>query len=416
MTQHADNPPLSADDPRISEWIDGRLPAAEAAEVKRAVEGSPKLAQLVADLRAIKAASQKITTTPPPAGFTDRVMDALAGSQWHNGGIAAGSDPAATLDTDRAVDEEWRAIEAERIATERAEAAVDVAETIAETKGAAGKPLRGWPWLAIAGSLAAGLVVAVVLNFSTDDQREVAFAPLEESGQDLDVSAKQSRAIEFEAAAGNVAAPGPATATDTSALPADIAIAAVADEAAPIVITVRGREGRAALDRLLVTSGLEVSFASNQFGRGLSLGGQKSDEHPPLDYEQGYAKAEERLDAKAADKPPSAAARAPTQAQLPADRRGADATPESADSLADSLRGRQQGGGNAGRPVSEVLELVGTAESIAAFLAAAGAATEGGITKPRSRADGQAGVTVRVRVVVEEAAVEPASEPQREGP
>ena len=43
-------PPLSADDPRLGEWLDGRLPEAEAAQVARLVAASAELTRLVADL------------------------------------------------------------------------------------------------------------------------------------------------------------------------------------------------------------------------------------------------------------------------------------------------------------------------------------------------------------------------------
>ncbi|MFM8414257.1 MAG: hypothetical protein ACKOCX_05990 [Planctomycetota bacterium] len=74
---------------------------------------------------------------PPPAPTTD----------------TRGSDP------DRAVDEEWQAIEAARIAEERAEAAADLVEGAQEPVSR-----RRWPWLALAGALAAGLVVTRILN------------------------------------------------------------------------------------------------------------------------------------------------------------------------------------------------------------------------------------------------------------
>jgi hypothetical protein len=64
----------------------------------------------------------------------------------------------AAVDTDEvAVDAEWRKIEAERIAEDREEAGEDVLE--AET------PPKRWPWWAFAAALAAGLIVAVAINW-----------------------------------------------------------------------------------------------------------------------------------------------------------------------------------------------------------------------------------------------------------
>jgi anti-sigma factor RsiW len=80
MTNHNDphaRPPLAADDPRISEWIDGRLSAAEAADLERAVRESPALTRLVADLRALKEAARLVPVVTPPEGFADRVLGAV---------------------------------------------------------------------------------------------------------------------------------------------------------------------------------------------------------------------------------------------------------------------------------------------------------------------------------------------------
>lgn len=56
-----------------------------------------------------------------------------------------------------AVDAEWRKIEAERIAEEREEAREDVPE--------AEPPPRRWPWGAFAAALAAGLILAIAINW-----------------------------------------------------------------------------------------------------------------------------------------------------------------------------------------------------------------------------------------------------------
>jgi hypothetical protein len=143
-TPHPDGP-LSATDPRLSEWLDDRLPAAEAAEVARLVAASPELTRLVADLRCQKAWLAGLPATPPPTGFVQDVLAALDAA-GDAGGTAA------------AVEAEWRRIERERLEEEIAEAREDAVQP-------AGEPLRQrWPWLALAGALAAGLLVAVVIN------------------------------------------------------------------------------------------------------------------------------------------------------------------------------------------------------------------------------------------------------------
>ena len=133
--QSQPGPTLAADDPRIGEWIAGRLDAAEAAAVAAAVAASADLTRLVADLRAARSGSG----TP---------------------GVEPGADD------DAAIDGEWRKIEAERIAEERDEAREDLL--------APEPSRRRWPWLAFAGALAAGVIAAVVLNSPTAVSRRMA--------------------------------------------------------------------------------------------------------------------------------------------------------------------------------------------------------------------------------------------------
>jgi hypothetical protein len=151
-------PSLAADDPRLSEWLDGRLPAAEAAEIARAVAASPQLSRLVADLRGIKKSLASLPASPPPAAFVGAVMAALDAT------AIGGAD-------DAAVEAEWRKIERQRLEEEIAEARDDAAEPVDE-------PMRHrWPWLALAGALAAGVLVAVVINRAPlPGDREVALA------------------------------------------------------------------------------------------------------------------------------------------------------------------------------------------------------------------------------------------------
>ena len=149
-------PPLAADDPRLSEWIDGRLPAAEAAEIARAVAAAPELSRLVADLRGIKKSLASLPASPPPAAFVGAVMAALDAT------AVGGAE-------DADVEAEWRKIERERLEEEIAEAREDAAEPVDE-------PMRHrWPWLALAGALAAGVLAAFVINRPSEvSDREVA--------------------------------------------------------------------------------------------------------------------------------------------------------------------------------------------------------------------------------------------------
>ena len=169
-------PPLTADDPRLSAWIDGRLPAAEAAEIARAVAASPELSRLAADLRGIKKSLASLPASPPPATFVGAVMAALDATA---GGRA----------DDAAVEAEWRKIERERLEEEIAEASDDAAAPVDE-------PMRHrWPWLAMAGALAAGLLTAFVINRPSEvSDREVALvAPRQREQRTANRTAAEAR-------------------------------------------------------------------------------------------------------------------------------------------------------------------------------------------------------------------------------
>lgn len=147
----ADSPttaPLDADDPRISEWIDGRLAPDEAAEIERAVAASAELTLLVEDLRAIRVAMRSEATGVLKVDLGDRIMAAIASANGNGQGTGVVSRLNAPTPTGR----------------------------------------RNLPWLALAGALAAGVLVTVVVNLPNDDGREIALAPgtnrdLEAAGQ-----------------------------------------------------------------------------------------------------------------------------------------------------------------------------------------------------------------------------------------
>lgn len=156
MNDETDGRAIRADDPLLSEWIDGRLPAAEAAAVARGVAASPELTRVVADLRRVKALLAAAPARPTPAGFVADVLAALDAPPRLAPGTAGGS---VAGPGDARVDAEWERIELERIAGEIAEAREDaaVAETTVE-------PRQHWPWMTMLAALAAGVLVAVFVN------------------------------------------------------------------------------------------------------------------------------------------------------------------------------------------------------------------------------------------------------------
>ena len=157
------NPPptstITPDDPRLSEWIDGRLGAAEAAEVERAVHASPDLMQIVDDLRANRSALGQLESQEPAAGFVESLLHSL-GAVGNTGPRAAGH--AGNPEVDPEVKAEWQRIETQRIAEEQAEAKED--SHAPRVAGRPRWPLRVWQTAAMAGALAAGVLVTLVLN------------------------------------------------------------------------------------------------------------------------------------------------------------------------------------------------------------------------------------------------------------
>lgn len=217
--------PIGFDDPRISEWIDGRLSGGEAEFVARAVAASPELTRFVADLRLLKTAVADVRAAPPPPGFVRGVMEAVVG------------DAPVGRDDDPVVEAEWRKIEAERIAEEIAEARDEVAPEQREQR----RPR--WTWLALLGSLAAGVLVAAGLNIlMRRGGREVAMAPQIEQQIEQQIEPPQ-----LERRVAPVVADPPVT-----------------DE---LVVIVDGPRGRATLARILEQTGTGEAAAALEHDR-----------------------------------------------------------------------------------------------------------------------------------------------------
>lgn len=245
MNHDRRDPPIAPDDPRLSEWIDGRLPAAEAAEIGRLVAASPELTRLVEDLRGMRGALAAVPATPPPAGFVRDVLAAID---------VAGDEAAEEAE----VEAEWRRIERQRLEGEIAEARDDAEEPAAE-------PMRQrWPWIALAGALAAGVLVAVAINRPGGPaDREVALveeqaarrlANAEESAkQVLEPAVADKWLEETQEASEKLAAA--AAAPDPTAAPSRAQAAAVADsEVRTVTYRIRTVADRERLDALLAAS------------------------------------------------------------------------------------------------------------------------------------------------------------------
>jgi len=265
------NPPptstITPDDPRLSEWIDGRLGAAEAAEVERAVHASPDLMQIVDDLRANRSALGQLESQEPAAGFAESLLHSL-GAVGNTGPRAAGH--AGNPEVDPEVKAEWQRIETQRIAEEQAEAKED-----SQAPRVAGRPrwpLRVWQTAAMAGALAAGVLVTLVLNRPRVEQegRETAMvSPPRMAARSLSRAAADKSVVQGLAEHDAM----------RDANRRSIVLITAAD-APPTGLRVRVRlrdeQGRQRLEELLAAS--HVRIQTDEFAQAKSDGNKESDE------------------------------------------------------------------------------------------------------------------------------------------
>ncbi len=129
-----------------------------------AVRANPQLAEVAAELRQLKelltnAGDQPVDTS---SSLTSAVMSAIAGLEPGN------EDPFTETDeeVDEAVEQEWQRVERDRLDEERAEALEDEEATseARRTDGLSAASDRRWLKPAMTVALAAGLLVAVMLN------------------------------------------------------------------------------------------------------------------------------------------------------------------------------------------------------------------------------------------------------------
>jgi hypothetical protein len=211
------SPAMTPDDPRLRDWIAGRLSPSAAAEVERVVRGSPALMRAVDDLRAALAAA---------------------------GGVAG---------DDVQVAAEWRQIERERIATERAEAREDIEGLSRDAGGTAVRPPRPrtyWPLAAMLAALAAGVLVAVAVNRQIDAARKRDAAALD----------AERRAT---VAAPPVAAESAADAAATNQ-PPPVSAADAPPEGLGVRVRLRDGRARLLLEELLADSELRIGGADDR--------------------------------------------------------------------------------------------------------------------------------------------------------
>ena len=230
-------------DPRLSEWIDGRLSTTEAAEVEQIVRQSPELTRLANDLRAIKRALSQSKTHAPNASFVQGVMQAIdAAVEQSESGVQ-----------NQKIANEWQHIEEQRIAEERAEAGED-ASAVEESAGRE-KMLpthwnRYWQILALSGALAAGVLVSIVIDKSRSEKNLG-----EETAQ---LQKKQS------------ASPSPAlprslaTAATRQNGTVHLSAAAAPPEGLRVRVRMQNKNGHERLEELLAASDFRIESSDNE--------------------------------------------------------------------------------------------------------------------------------------------------------
>ena len=230
-------------DPRLSEWIDGRLSTTEAAEVEQIVRQSPELTRLANDLRAIKRALSQSKTHAPNASFVQGVMQAIdAAVEQSESGVQ-----------NQKIANEWQHIEEQRIAEERAEAGED-ASAVEESAGRE-KMLpthwnRYWQILALSGALAAGVLVSIVIDKSRSEKDLREETALLQKKQ----SASPSPALPRSLAAAATAQNGTV----------HLSAAAAPPEGLRVRVRMQNKNGHERLEELLAASDFRIESSDNE--------------------------------------------------------------------------------------------------------------------------------------------------------
>ena len=230
-------------DPRLSEWIDGRLSTTEAAEVEQIVRQSPELTRLANDLRAIKRALSQSKTHAPNASFVQGVMQAIdAAVEQSESGVQ-----------NQKIANEWQHIEEQRIAEERAEAGED-ASAVEESAGRE-KMLpthwnRYWQILALSGALAAGVLVSIVIDKSRSEKDLREETALLQKKQSASPSPASPRSLAAAATAQNGTV--------------HLSAAAAPPEGLRVRVRMQNKNGHERLEELLAASDFRIESSDNE--------------------------------------------------------------------------------------------------------------------------------------------------------
>ena len=157
---------MNPSDPRISEWLDGRLSKQEAAEIELLVRSDRHLLRDVEEIRAARILLSTVAKLKVAPDFSQSVMAAIARGVGDEISDPTGSPDLAGLSReDRGIEEEWRSIERQRVAAEIDEAKEDVGSSVLSAQHSDVFNVRSrWLIVPLSTALAGGLLVAFAIN------------------------------------------------------------------------------------------------------------------------------------------------------------------------------------------------------------------------------------------------------------
>ena len=239
---------MNPSDPRISEWLDGRLSKQEAAEIELLVRSDRHLLRDVEEIRAARILLATVAKLKVAPDFSQSVMAAIARGVGDEISDPTGSPDLAGLSReDRGIEEEWRSIERQRVAAEIDEAKEDVGSSVLSAQHSDVFNVRSrWLIVPLSTALAGGLLVAFAIN-----------AVLMQSRVDPQIAQQNekqpSQIVSNETLSGRI----------PSAELSDRLAVALADDEQHVRIVVRDTTARLQLESLIAASGMHVELQNN---------------------------------------------------------------------------------------------------------------------------------------------------------
>ena len=239
---------MNPSDPRISEWLDGRLSKQEAAEIELLVRSDRHLLRDVEEIRAARILLATVAKLKVAPDFSQSVMAAIARGVGDEISDPTGSPDLAGLSReDRGIEEEWRSIERQRVAAEIDEAKEDVGSSVLSAQHSDVFNVRSrWLIVPLSTALAGGLLVAFAIN-----------AVLMQSRVDPQIAQQNEKQPSQIVSTETLSARIP------SAELSDRLAVALADDEQHVRIVVRDTTARLQLESLIAASGMHVELQNN---------------------------------------------------------------------------------------------------------------------------------------------------------